>query len=246
MVQSSLRAVVVLLAVALPFAAALAQTAPVVESEAVVVTGTRDPAIVPYKKAFELGTLVRSSSDDRVDLQVRLTSTRDDQPIPGLTVSVVGSKSYGQAAITPAGFFSIPLDREAYDDSADFIVNQKAGSVRMRVFLVPKLSGDRLTYADIVQTVQRARAARASILPWYLRLITPTVNGVGLCFDEPGHAIVVASSETTRRAADRVESDDAGTKVLCANFTATEADMAQTTTLSADRPFKPIFIESLF
>ncbi len=210
----------------------------------VEVTGIKDPAIIAYKRAYELGTRVREAGHGRVELQVRLTSTTDDRPIPGLTVHVVGDTVDVAAPVSTAGFLAIPLDERAYREGADFIVNQRKGAIRMRVFLLQKLPEGPLTYDDVTETVRLARAARADVLPWYLRIITPTINGVGLCFDTAGRAVTIEGADVPRRDANSEETDDAGVKVWCANFKPGEKTVPPDARLVADQTFRPIFLES--
>jgi len=224
-----------------------AQTVPADdEVPRVQVKGVRDPAMLPYKKAYDYVAKIRDVSGDRVRMIFRITSRETHAPIENLSISIQGSKTYETLDISPSGYFSIPTDRDAYEDDADFISNAKKGSLALNVYIVPNLPKDGIKYADIVETVKGARRARTELLPWYLRMIAPTIGGIGLCYSDNAQTVVVqgANGEIRRAATNGDKRLDAD--VHCANFSAKETELVLQDIVAPPAGWQPIFLQSTF
>jgi hypothetical protein len=214
-------------------------------SDTVVVTGIRDPALLPYRRGYEFTTKIRAASGGHVRLKLRALSKKSREPIPDLHVHIIGSRDYGEIAISQAGYFEVPLIDAALHDNADFVTNQKKGSMRIDATLNPVLPAGDLRYSDIQQSIAGARHAIAAILPWYLRMWLPTVKGVGICYRQPGATVDVETADgTVERAADKKETDEEGVKLLCARFSASEWSLQADSKLMPDPGYEAIFTGS--
>ena len=226
---------------------ALAQSPPADEEvQNVQIKGVKDPAILPYKKAYDVMSKIRNAGSDHVQIIFRVTSHESHQPIKDLSIYIQGSKTYETLDISPSGYFSIPMDKEAYDDNADFISNAKKGSLEVGMFLVPNLPKDKINYADIVAVVKDAKLARAEIVPWYWRIVMPTINGIGLCYPDDRQTVLIqgARGELRRPATNSDKSLDGD--VFCANFTARERELALEDVVAPPAGWQPVFLGSMF
>jgi hypothetical protein len=239
--------VVVACLLATIFPCVYAQTAPADDDvQSVQIKGVRDPAMLPYKKAYDYVAKIRDASGDRVRMVFRITSRESHAPIENLSISIQGSKTYETLDISPSGYFSIPTDSDAYEDNADFISNAKKGSLVLNAYMVPNLPKNGLKYADIVETVKGARRARAELLPWYLRMIAPTIGGIGLCYSDSAQTVAVqgANGEIRRTATNGDKRFDAD--VYCANFSAKETELVLQDIVAPPAGWQPIFLQSMF
>lgn len=101
------------------------------ELEAVTVTGHKDPAILPYRKAlkaldaFDLHHALAPAAPPRFALRLR-----PRQVDPGgepLTLHLVGNETDMDIPLAADHSFSLPRDQKALDEGADLIANRKKG-----------------------------------------------------------------------------------------------------------------------
>ncbi len=221
-----------------------AQTSePEAAAQVVRVTALRDPAILPYKKAYEFMSQVAGVSHNRVHLAIRVFSAKDRLPIPDLDITLRGEHTFTKIAIGPTGLLSVPLDEAIYADNADFVTNKKKGELVADITLVPTLPAEAMTYGDIVDSIESARRARAEILPWYLRMVLPNIKKVGLCYPDSLRVVSISKSEEASRSALSEEKDraSAGT-VFCALFSPDESGIARDSLIAAPAGWEPIFL----
>ncbi len=190
------------------------------ELQSVEVKAVRDPAIMPYKMAYELMTKVRAASKDKVQIQIRITSAKTHAPIPNLSIYLDGKNTRQQLDISATGFVNVPLDQAAYADGAEFVTNQKKGSMEVHVLLLPKLPQDVFKYADISESIEAAQMAIKELVPWYFRLFMPSVNSIGICYAGQNQTVLVKGSEEQQLPANSDATDPLKNKVHCARFAA--------------------------
>jgi len=217
------------------------------ELAGVAVAYTKDPALLPYKRGYEFATRMRQAGGDRVRLKLRILSAQTKAPIENLEIRIAGSKDHGRVAVSADGSFEIPLDQEALDDDADFVTNQKKGTLEIQASLVPVLPADAVHYSDIQESIKAARRVRSEMLPWYLRVILPTVRALGVCYTAQGEQVLVRSDGTEqRRAADREETGAAGVPVHCAQFGESESGLRADAMVLPANGWEPVYIGSWF
>lgn len=190
------------------------------ELQSVEVKAVRDPAIMPYKMAYELMSKVRAASKDKVQIQIRITSAKTHAPVPNLSIYLDGKNTHQQLDISATGFVNVPLDQAAYADGAEFVTNQKKGSMEVHVLLLPKLPQDVFKYADISESIEAAQMAIKELVPWYFRLFMPSVNSIGICYAGQNQTVLVKGSEEQQLPANSDATDPLKNKVHCARFAA--------------------------
>lgn len=210
------------------------------------VTGIRDPLSIPYAMAYELLTEIAKTSDNRVHLNFRVTSSKTHQPIPQLEINLQGEHTQEKVAISPDGFLTIPLSQAAHDDKAELIANVKKGNLVIEGFLTPDLGKGNPRYADMVDIIKLAKRVRGQMLPWYLRLVTPTVGGIGICYADKTQVIAVEGSSTAPRAATLPDTDPLNQKVYCAAYKEREPALSADAVLLAPPGWQALFISSFF
>ncbi|MEC5163975.1 MULTISPECIES: hypothetical protein [unclassified Janthinobacterium] len=208
----------------------------------VQVTGVRDPAILPYKIAYEMLSKIAGASNDRVRLLIKVVSSETGKPIPDLEIILRGDKTFEKVRMSPAGFLTIPLSQEAYDENAEFLSNKKKGALRVQFYLEPKLPAENFSYGDIADGIDAARAALTHIVPWYWRMLMPSLKGIGICYPDNKQSVLISNSaETARPAASEESHNVTEAKVYCANFSAKERGIARDSVISPASGWDPIF-----
>ena len=241
-----LGAALALLALA-PLAPAWCQTPePEAEPEApmqtVQVNGVRDPAIMPYKQVYELLNKIAGVSKGRVHLLIKVTASKSRLPLSDLDISLRGQKTFEKLQISPAGFLTVPLSQAAYDDGAEFLTNKKKGSLQVDIYLVPKLSAENLSYGEIVDAIQAARAALAELVPWYWRLVMPSIKQISICYPDNKQAVAISNStESVRFASAEETSVITQAQFFCAHFSSTERAIARDSVLTPASGWEPFF-----
>lgn len=198
----------------------IASAAATEEPQSVEVKAIRDPAIMPYKTAYELISKVRAASKDKVEIIIRITAAKTHAPIPNLAIYLDTKDSRKKLEISAAGDVTVPLDAVAYAEGAEFVTNQKKGSMEGHIMLLPKLPQDVFKYADVSDSIESARLAVKELVPWYLRLFMPSVNGVGICYREQNQTVLVKGNEEQHLAANNDTTDPMKNKIHCAKFAA--------------------------
>ncbi|MFZ3004204.1 MAG: hypothetical protein WA071_28100 [Undibacterium umbellatum] len=196
------------------------------ELPSVEVKAVRDPAILPYKTAYELISKVRAASKDKVEILIRVISNKTHAPIPNLDIYLDSKETRKKLDISPTGYITVPLDPVAYAEGAEFVTNQKKGSMEAHVLLVPKLPKDVFKYADISESIDAAQLAIKELVPWYLRLFMPSVNSIGICYADQNQTVLVKGNEEVQLPANSNATDPLKNKVHCAKFVA--KDVANT------------------
>lgn len=230
------------LLVCMVFSHAWAQTTTAEEeTQSVEVKAVKDPAIMPYKMAYETITKVRAASKDKVEMLFRATLKTGMQPVPDLNIYLDGPNTRRKIDISPTGFIHVPLDAAALADGADFVTNKKRGSFNVHMQFVPKLGGDTVRYSEITESIAAARAALAEVVPWYWRIFMPSVREIGICYPDKEHAVSVAGVEESSRPAITEDKDMLQNKIYCASFSAKETSLNKDSVITPAPGWSAIF-----
>jgi hypothetical protein len=213
------------------------------EMQKIEITGVRDPALMPYKEAYDTLTRLNKAGAGRVDLVIRVVSSVTKQPIPNLALTLRGDTTYENVPVTPDGVVMVPLNQQAYADNAEFITNQKKGSLGVHIHLVPKLAAQNITYAELLKTIDAARRARAELVPWYARLFVKDINGVSICYPDNTRILQVGNSRLGVRPANIRHYDNMRREqVYCADFGPNEAGLDQNGVIAAPEGWRMVFL----
>lgn len=237
------------LSMALALPAVYAQTDPVAapaaapeEVATVQVKGVRDPEIMPYKDAYEFMTKLLASGGGRVETVVRVISEKTRKPIPGLEVTLQGDNTFQKVPVTAEGMVTMPISEQALADKAEFVSNQKKGTIRTELTLLPKLPAERMTYADILASIEAAQRVRKELIPWYLRIFTPSIKAVAICYPDKSQQVQVSNaSQATRPAITEQWDNVRKEKVFCVDFEAGDRLMAKDSVISAPAGWRALY-----
>jgi hypothetical protein len=202
---------------------------------------TKNPAMMPYRKAYDLLAKVDPAGTHRLHAVFRVTSPRSHQAVPDLRVAIEGENTHLRVNIAESGLIELPFDQAAYADDADLVANKPKEALDVGFFVVPELPSGTIRYADLAESVSAARAAIARIVPWYIRWVTPTIQGIGLCYPDDGHRVSIDGVPDAARPAREPDLDVAGNKVFCARFSAAEALTDKDRVLVAPDGWEAIF-----
>lgn len=224
------------------FAQEAAASAPAAEASQVVeIKQVRNPAMMSYRQASDFVSKVTEAGAHRLHALIRVTSSKTHEPMPDLRIVVEGEHTHMPLAVSAAGFVTLPLDPAAYADNADLIANQRKETLDVGIFVVPDLPAADIRYDDLAAAVLAGRSAINGILPWYLRLLGPSLKGVAFCYPDDRHAVALAGLPGARRAATEPEQDVTGNKVFCARFTTAEAAADKGRVLAPDAGWEALF-----
>jgi len=215
-----------------------------VEPQAVVVERVRDPAMVPYRRGYEISRRVQAAAGDHVEMVFRVISAKTKQPVPGLEISIEGSRSFGKLGISPEGFFTIPLDEAALRDGAEFVTNQKKGSLELGLVLRPRLPSAGMRYSMVVDSLTGARKALHEIVPWYLRIFVPGIKALGICYAQDGGRVEIAGEPPRTIEATAGETDDRNAPVHCVRLTGRGESIPPDALIVPSSGWIPLFLGS--
>ena len=182
------------------------------------VKGLRSPAMLPYKKGYEFAEMVDRVGKGHIEALYRLTSTETKKPIPGLKLTLLGANTDEAIPVDANGLFSMPRSKAAYDDNADFVVNQRKDVLMLDIRLHPKISSDVPTYGQLNEAIDTGRQAIKELLPWYIRVVAPSIKAIGICYPESGRTVTIGTESTVSYTADRREASEFGDPVYCAEI----------------------------
>jgi hypothetical protein len=209
--------------------------------QGVEVKGTKDPALLPYRKAYDLITGVAQAGGRHVELLIRVTSTESHQPMPDLSLHVVGENTDARVPISPAGFIDLPMNEAFYADNDDIVANKPKKTLAVDINVVPRLPSGEIRFADLIESTSAGQAALASVVPWYVRVVMPSLQGVSICYPAAGQEVALGGEEPTTRTASEIKTDPNGVKVFCAKFSVKEAASSPQTLLKLTEGWEALY-----
>ena len=205
-----------------PTAAAAASTpssAPADEAGGamVTVTGIKSPLEVPYQRAYDATKKVQAASSGLADLVFKL---RDKDPVANpMHVSVEYGETSTPLALDPSNGFVLVPDDAAAAQNAALVVNRQSHAVSVQVDLRPHPPTGPLSIADTARLIEAGRAARATLLPWYARIVTPTIKAVRVCSMDKSAQFALRSADGTEAPLPPVSATDVyGRPATCADM----------------------------
>jgi hypothetical protein len=163
--------------------------------QTVQVRGVRDPALMPYA---DLVMMRRLFADNAVPSSIlpglRVAGGKDGEPVAGLEIVLA---AHGQQMPVPltAGFALLRQLPVSDDAPAEFRSNQRRGSLRMEILLTVALpDARRFTAGELRRAIDDGNRVRATVLPWYLRLLAPRFSETAICFAAASAALTVGGA----------------------------------------------------
>ena len=209
--------------------------------QSVTVSGVRDPAIVPYETFHGMLSKVRKVGADKVDVVVRVSAKETRLPVPGLEIALQGEQTFQKLALSPDGLLDIPVDPALLADKASFVTNKKKGSLTGEFFFIPKVPRENLRYADMAASIAAAKRALAELMPWYVRLIAPSIKRMSICYPDAQQVVGVAGAIS--RPANIKETNMLNKRtVYCAHFSARETEAAPDSVVTAPGDWTPLYL----
>lgn len=187
---------------------------------AVEITAVRDPAIMPYQKAYQMMTRLNALDLQDLRLSLRVLDAKSRKAVPDLQISLEGKESRQKLKISETGEVVIPLDAKAYEEGAEFIANKKRHSLIVDIQLFPILPGSSFSFHEVQAATNSATRALREIVPWYYRLFLPNPKGVAICYADTSHQVELRGQQTQQIAADQKLTDSQEKTVYCAKLAA--------------------------
>ena len=186
-------------------------------SARVSVTGIKSPIEVPYQRAYDATKKVLAASSGLTDLVFKL---RDKDPVATpMRVSVEYGETSTPLKLDPSNGFVLTPDDVAAAQNATLVVNRQRHTISVEVDLRPHPPTAPLSIADTARLIEAARAARAALVPWYARIVTPTVKTVRVCSMDKTAQFVLRGADGTEVALAPMHADDVyGRPATCADM----------------------------
>ncbi len=161
----------------------------------------RDPALMPYKDAYDmLSKFEKSGKYPALELKVAVASKNKAVKPGDIVLRLVGDTLDLPIPVDAAGRVAIPVLPEALADNAEIISNQPKNSLQARINIVGRLAPAReYRYRELMTLVTQSEQAIREFVPWYMRWLIPTLSAVQFTFPEG------VAGEVTLRFADRTE-----------------------------------------
>ncbi len=191
--------------------------------QVVEVKQLRNPGMMRYRDASDLVSKVGEAGKGHLHAVIRVTAAKTHDPLPDLRIVIDGEHTHVPVSISPTGFVTLPIDPAAYADNADLVSNKTKAALDVSIFVVPDLPAADIRYDDIGAATAVAQSAIGTILPWYLRMLSPSIKGVQFCYLDEHQAVAIAGQPDAPRAATEPAKDTMGRQVFCARFTGVEA-----------------------
>ena len=156
----------------------------------VEVTGVRDPALMPYRDVVMLRDVFAQAGHSIIRPGIRVVSRQHGKPVPGLRVQFHADAQQREVPLR-AGFALLAELPVTSDPEAEFLTNQRKGSLTMEIVLTVEVNDPaRITMREALKAIDEGNRLRGSVLPWYLRLVAPKFERIAACFDATGQATV--------------------------------------------------------
>lgn len=186
----------------------------------VEITAIRDPAIMPYQRAYQMMTRLQALDLRDVRISLRVLDAKSRQVVPDLQISLEGKESRQKVKISETGEVSIPIDAKAYAEGAEFIANKRRKTLLIDIQLFPVLNEAGFAYSAVADSSAAATRALKEIIPWYYRLFMPNPKGVAICYSEPRHQLEIRGRQNQVILADQELSNEQEKTVYCAKLAA--------------------------
>ncbi len=196
----------------LPAAFAEADTAPAVGAqsvERVEVRELRDPALMPYKDAYEmLSKFQQSGKYPLVDLKISVTSSNKAVKPTAINLTLVGDTMNVPIPLAADGRVQVPLLPEALRDNAEIVSNQPKKSLAAHIEFIHRLPNSRsYIYRDVMAALPQAESALREFVPWYLRWLAPSFGAAEFRFAEGVKATATLHNGTR---VEKIQADERG------------------------------------
>jgi hypothetical protein len=145
----------------------------------------RNPDVLPYARINELlGKLDRyGESLFRMDFAIDTAKTQ--VPISAVRMAVRSDEADHPIAIDAEGRFKLPVLSSEEAKTADLSTNRPKGQISIQGTIELNTRVEDLDMAKVRQITRVGQTLRSELLPWYLRLLFPQIDGVRVCSREP-------------------------------------------------------------
>lgn len=164
--------------------------------QSIQISGMRDPALLPYADVVMLRKVFSAASDGTtIRPGIKVSSRRDGQPVKNLRVTFAAEGRETELPLK-SGYVLLSELPETGDAQAEFLTNQRKGSLRMEILLTVELKdAQHFSLGELTRAIDDGKRIRRSLLPWYLRLIVPKFDRAAVCFADAGGAATIVQGE---------------------------------------------------
>jgi hypothetical protein len=188
-------------------AAEAASAASDAESQRVDVVALKAPIEFPYARAYDAARKVDTASGGLTDLVFKVI---DKAPAAApLRVSLEYGETVTRLPLDPSNAFTLPPNPEALAANAVLTANRERRGLGVEVDIRPHVQGDNpLTMDDVNHLIEAGRQARKSLLPWYARVVTPTIRSLRICSLDAASRFALRSDTGAETALDARSEED--------------------------------------
>ncbi len=145
----------------------------------------RDGTVLPYRQLNEVLTKLRLHGRNLFRMDFRVDPERTKVPLADVRIAVRTDDKDYPLSIDPQGLIQLPILPEAEAKTADFATNTPKGHLKAKISLELNLAPEQLTMGKVREIVALGRTLREELLPWAVRWLVPSIEGVRVCSPTP-------------------------------------------------------------
>ena len=164
--------------------------------QVVQISGTRDPALLPYADVVMLRSVfAEAPGAGAIRAGIKVSSKQDGGKVENLHVNFAANGKQTELPLK-SGFVLLSELPTSEDPKAEFLTNKRKGSLRIEILLTVELKDSQhFTLGELARTMEQGNKIRSTVLPWYLRLVVPKFQRADVCFAAPGGSASIIRGE---------------------------------------------------
>lgn len=174
----------------------------------VQITGTRDPALLPYADVVMLRRVfAEASGADAIRAGIKVSSKHDGKRVENLQVKFSADGKQTELPLK-SGFVLLSELPTTDDAQAEFLTNKRKGSLQIEILLTVELKDSQhFTFGELVRAIEQGNKIRSALFPWYLRLAVPRFQRADVCFAASGGSASIIQGELRQELSASIAND---------------------------------------
>lgn len=163
---------------------AAAQDAPV-QLEKVTTEHRGVTSVMPYAGINRVIGKLENFGEGLARFEFKLAPVDPKKPLVAPTLALQHADFYRPLPVLADGTLVLPILPEDQAADTDLVSNQAKGSLRVIGTIKLTVKPEELDMAKVRRIMSVADTLRSKMLPWYLRMLAPQMDGVSVCSARP-------------------------------------------------------------
>ncbi len=178
------------LAVALPFFISVANIAAAqddapVQLDKVTTEHHGVTSVMPYAVINRVISQLELYGEGLVRFEFKLAPADPKKPLVAPTLALQHPDFYRPLPVQADGSVQLPILPAEQAADADVVSNQAKGTMKVMGTIKLTVKPDELDMAKVRKIMSVAETLRSKMLPWYLRMLAPQMDGITICSARP-------------------------------------------------------------